>query len=68
MPSAAYYWRRVEVLRFALITTRDPVAAARLRTFIEKYRVRAERGVQETESPKLGSVEQDARADVIYEL
>jgi hypothetical protein len=59
MPDAAYYRRRVEKLRFALITTRDRAAAARLRTFIERYRVLAERADRETESPQLGMSEQD---------
>ena len=37
MLSAAYYRHRAEVLRFALITTCEPVAARRLRTLVEKY-------------------------------
>ena len=37
MLSAAYYRHRAEVLRFALITTCEPVAARRLRALVEKY-------------------------------
>ena len=37
MLSAAYYRHRAEVLRFALITTCEPVAERRLRAFVEKY-------------------------------
>jgi hypothetical protein len=64
MPDAAYYRRRAEKLRFALITTRDRAAVARLRTFIERYRVLAEHADKETESPELGMSEPDiARAE-----
>ncbi len=37
MLSAAYDRHRAEVLRFALITTCDPVAERRLRGLVEKY-------------------------------
>jgi hypothetical protein len=37
MLSAAYYRHRAEVLRFASITTCEPVAERRLRTLVEKY-------------------------------
>jgi hypothetical protein len=41
--SASYYRHRAQVLRVALITTRRPEAAVRLRAFIEKYRALADR-------------------------
>jgi hypothetical protein len=46
--SASYYRRRAEVLRIALITTRRPEAAVRLRAFIEKYRALAEQAARYT--------------------
>jgi len=50
MLSAAYYRHRAEVLRFALITTWEPVAARRLRTLVEKYRGLADRADKHIES------------------
>jgi hypothetical protein len=40
---ASYYRHRAEILRFALITTRRPEAAVRLRAFMEQYRALADR-------------------------
>ena len=50
MLSAAYYRHRAEVLRFALITTCEPVAARRLRTLVEKYWRLADRADKHIES------------------
>jgi hypothetical protein len=51
--TAAYYRQRADRLRFALITTRKPDAAVRLRTFIETYRTLADRADAEIESANL---------------
>jgi hypothetical protein len=61
MPNSAHYWRRAERLRLALLLTPSPVAAARLRNFVEKYRVLAERADKRIASPPLNPVE-DERA------
>jgi hypothetical protein len=45
--SAIYYRRRAEVLRLALITTRRPEAAVRLRALTENYRALADRAARE---------------------
>jgi hypothetical protein len=36
---------RAERLRISLLTTRDRTAARRLRTFVEKYRILADRAI-----------------------
>jgi hypothetical protein len=41
MLSAAYYFRRAERLRLALLSMHDPEAAKRLRDFVQIYRRRA---------------------------
>jgi hypothetical protein len=48
--------RRAERLRFALLSTQDPVAAVRLSNFVEKYRALAER------ADKAAAVEHEIRA------
>jgi hypothetical protein len=42
MLSSKHCRNRAEALRFSLVITRDPAAAARLRKIIEKYRVLAD--------------------------
>jgi hypothetical protein len=51
--------RRVDRLRFAVISTRNPVAGARLRNFIEKYRVLAEQADKKVGSRSGRAVEQE---------
>ena len=51
--------RRAERLRFALISTHSAVATARLRNFVEKYRVLEERAAKMIESPPLHAVEHE---------
>jgi len=58
MPSAVHCQNRAERLRFALLLTPDPAAAARLRSFVENYRVLAARADKKIASPPSGSVEQ----------
>ena len=41
--SSAHYSRRAERLRFVLLTTEEPVAIARLRKIVNKYRELADR-------------------------
>jgi hypothetical protein len=48
---------RAEKLRFALISTQNPVAAARLRQFVQNYRALEEHAVKKIESPPLHTVE-----------
>ena len=50
MLSATYYRHRAELLRFALLTTSEPVAEARLRTIVEKYRGLADRADKHIQS------------------
>jgi hypothetical protein len=61
---------RAERLRFALISTRNPVAAARLRNFVEKYRILAERAAKRIDSPPLDTFQRerlDEKASVIFD-
>lgn len=55
--------RRAERLRFALISTHSPVATARLRNFVEKYRVLEERAAKMIDSLPLHAVEHERVTD-----
>jgi hypothetical protein len=59
MSSSAYYLGRAEKLRLALLCTLDPIAAIRLRNFIEKYRNLAERANKKIDCPPLDPVEHE---------
>jgi hypothetical protein len=50
MLSSVHCRHRADKLRFAVILTRNPVASARLRNFVEKYRVLAERADKKIDS------------------
>jgi hypothetical protein len=45
MLSPEHCLSRAERLRISLLTTRDRTAARRLRTFVEKYRILADRAI-----------------------
>jgi hypothetical protein len=53
MPSSEYYRARAEKLRMLMLMTSDPVAAGRLRGFVQRYRVLAERAKKTIESSPL---------------
>ena len=59
MPSSSHCRRRAEKLRIALLCTPDPVAATRLRIFVEKYRVLADRADKKNNFPSLDTIEQE---------
>jgi len=59
MLSPEHCRHRVDRLRFAVISTRNPVACARLRNFIEKYRVLAEQADKKIGSRSGPAVEQE---------
>lgn len=68
MLSHAHCRHRAEMLRVALITTTDPIAAFRLRKFVEKYKIlaqhsdRIDRLTQTVEQEILGALSRKIRA------
>jgi len=57
MPSSTHYRHRAEGLRIAMLLTPNPIAAARLRNLVERYRILAEREDKKIVSPTLDSAE-----------
>jgi len=53
MLRSEYCLARAERLRMLMLTASDPAAEVRLRGFIQKYRVLAERAKREIESPPI---------------
>jgi hypothetical protein len=55
MLRSQYYHARAEKLRFAMLTTSNQAAVARLRGFVERYRLLAERAMLEADAQRLKS-------------